>query len=63
MLLLSSLTSSGCVQAKPPTDTSGGLAFVDSIPRMMGLIAYRKGDGTVGIVMSEGLRPLFHPVH
>jgi thiamine biosynthesis lipoprotein len=41
---------------------SGGLAFVDSTSRMMGLIAYRKSDGTVGIVMSEGLKPLFHPV-
>jgi FAD:protein FMN transferase len=40
----------------------GGLALVNSMPGMMGLIAFRKGDGTVGIVMSEGLKPLFHPV-
>jgi len=39
-----------------------GLAFVDSTPRTMGLIAYRKDDGTVGVVMSEGLTSLFHPV-
>jgi thiamine biosynthesis lipoprotein len=41
---------------------NGGLAFVDSIPRMMALVAYRKADGRVGIAMSERLKPLFHPV-
>jgi thiamine biosynthesis lipoprotein len=39
-----------------------GLAFIDSFPGMMGLITFRKPDGTIGIAMSERLKPLFHPV-
>jgi thiamine biosynthesis lipoprotein len=39
-----------------------GLALIDSFPGMMGLITFRKADGTIGLAMSERLRPLFHPV-
>jgi FAD:protein FMN transferase len=39
-----------------------GLALIDSFPGMMGLITYRKTDGSVGIAMSERLKPLFHPI-
>ena len=39
-----------------------GLAFIDSFPGMMGLITYRKPDGSIGLVMSDRLRPHYHPV-
>jgi thiamine biosynthesis lipoprotein len=39
-----------------------GLALIDSFPRMLGLIAYRKPDGGIGVVMSQGLKDRFHPV-
>ena len=39
-----------------------GLSFIDSFPGMMGLITFRKPDGTIEIAMSERLRPLFHPI-
>ncbi len=39
-----------------------GLSFIDSFPGMMGLITFRKPDGTIQIAMSERLRPLFHPI-
>jgi thiamine biosynthesis lipoprotein len=39
-----------------------GLAFIDSFTGMMGLITFRKPDGSIGIAMSERLRPLFHPI-
>jgi thiamine biosynthesis lipoprotein len=34
---------------------TAGLALIDSIPAMSGLIAYRKPDGGIGIVTSRGL--------
>jgi FAD:protein FMN transferase len=40
---------------------NAGLALVDSMPGMSGAIAYRKSDGSIGIVMSPGLIPRFHP--
>jgi thiamine biosynthesis lipoprotein len=39
-----------------------GLAVIDSMPRAMGLIAYRGPDGHVATVMSAGLRGAFHRV-
>jgi len=39
-----------------------GLALIDSFPGMMGLMTFRKPDGTIGIAMSERLKPLFHPI-
>jgi thiamine biosynthesis lipoprotein len=39
-----------------------GLALIDSFPGMMGLITFRQPDGHIGIVMSQRLRGLFHPV-
>jgi thiamine biosynthesis lipoprotein len=39
-----------------------GLALIDSFPGMMGLITFHKADGSIGIVTSARLRPLFHPV-
>jgi thiamine biosynthesis lipoprotein len=35
---------------------TAGLALIDSVPGMSGLIAYRKVDGGTGIVRSRGLR-------
>lgn len=39
-----------------------GLALIDSMPRTMGLIAYRDTDGHVATIMSAGLRGAFHSV-
>jgi thiamine biosynthesis lipoprotein len=39
-----------------------GLAVIDSMPRTMGLIAYRDADGHVATIMSAGLRGAFHRV-
>jgi thiamine biosynthesis lipoprotein len=39
-----------------------GLALIDSFPGMMGLITYRKPDGSIAVAMSERLRPLYHPI-
>jgi FAD:protein FMN transferase len=39
---------------------TAGIALVDSVPGMSGLIAYRKPDGTLGIVMSKRLGGAFH---
>jgi thiamine biosynthesis lipoprotein len=36
-----------------------GLAFLDSMPGMLGLIAYRAADGHVALAMSGALEPLF----
>jgi thiamine biosynthesis lipoprotein len=38
-----------------------GLAFIDSMPGMLGLIAYRAPDGHVALRMSKALEPLYRP--
>jgi len=40
---------------------TAGLALIDSIPAMSGLIAYRKPDGSIGMVTSGRLGHTFHP--
>jgi FAD:protein FMN transferase len=39
-----------------------GLALLDRFPGTVGLVAYRRPDGRVGVVMSTGLAGRFHPV-
>jgi len=39
-----------------------GLAVIDSFPGMLGVIAYRKTDGSVGLSMTDAARKVFHPV-
>jgi FAD:protein FMN transferase len=39
-----------------------GLAIIDSMPRTMGVIAYRDADGHVATIMSAGLRGAFHTI-
>ncbi len=39
-----------------------GLALLDGFPGTLGLIAYRRADGRVGVAMSTGLVGRFHPV-
>ena len=38
-----------------------GLALLESIPGVAGLIAFRQADGTVGVAVSAALRTAFHP--
>ena len=40
---------------------AAGLALVDSMPGMSAAIAYRKSDGSIGMVMSPNLVSHFHP--
>jgi FAD:protein FMN transferase len=40
---------------------TAGLSLIDSIPGMSGLIAYRKPDGSVGVLASRRLGVAFHP--
>jgi len=40
---------------------AAGLALVDSMPGMSAVIAYRKSDGSIGMVMSPDLVSRFHP--
>ena len=40
---------------------AAGLALIDSVQGMSGLIAYRKPDGSTGIVTSRGLGGAFRP--
>ena len=40
---------------------TAGLALIDSVPGMSGLIAYRKPNGSIGIVTSKRLDSAFRP--
>lgn len=50
-----------CSKAAFILGPTAGLALVDSVPGMSGLIAYRKPDGSMGIVTSRRLGIAFHP--
>ena len=39
-----------------------GLALIESVPGMAGVIVYRKPDGTRGLLVSAGIRDTFHPI-
>jgi thiamine biosynthesis lipoprotein len=39
-----------------------GIALIDSMPGMAGVIAYRAEDGTTAVAMSSRLKSTFHPV-
>jgi hypothetical protein len=39
-----------------------GLALIDSMSGIAGLISYRTKDGTTAVVISSGLKHAFHPV-
>jgi thiamine biosynthesis lipoprotein len=39
-----------------------GLALIDSYPQMLGVVAYRKPDGTIALSMTARTRAVFHPI-
>jgi thiamine biosynthesis lipoprotein len=39
-----------------------GLAVIDAMPGVAGVIAFRRRDGSIGLAMSPSLQRLFHPV-
>jgi len=49
-----------CSKAAFILGPTAGIAFIDSIPGMAGVIAFRKSDGGIGVVSSRRLGSAFH---